>query len=820
MSSKTAPLFDLSEVFWSRALIDNVEYEAKDYTPSAFVSGLSRVFRLVRYPNSISFPDYFSSSEKEQYDYVSGILFFCYFIAGFSLVWALVLLILKCKGEDVGCASGNAFKTYPYQDHKTYSPSFTVAEEGSISLRSSRSQRSRVSEAFEIRLEEASRGARSGQSSRGTLSTLSIKKIKSIRRRARQTQFCFLLFGTCAFICVMILLIWSFSKIGQSLESSEMLLLKTQDTFDEVSTSLQNVETSFNNVRTLANITDLQFSSFCPNGTVNTPMFGIDLEEIAEGTIQSVSGMELLMEKEFISLNQTWESVKNIKDQTEIILDHAIHYSWTVPLYFFLVTVVLMFSMMGVIFAWRGTSGRNFQNFMSYGVLFFIIIFCTLAWLGTMIIGVTSIVSSDICTAGGRPGGPDKTIEDIADQYFTDRNETLYNVIIDYTNGCKMQDPLNRLTDIESSVETMMNSIWREISRIEGIGRDHFEAVCGSPLDEFLGVAHEVTRSFSGIRKALKNTKDALDCSKINPIYTELIHEELCGEIANGLGIGFIWLLMLSICLMVVLSLRAAWRHDTTQESDKSDTVYDEGEEVMFHDEYEEYLEYISKYKHEWEVYEGIESDSAKGGSKNGSEANNEEEEDYMSNSSISENNSGSYCDDDSSGFASSHAESTIPDDISFPSLQITPSVEAGFVDAAVIPSLLPTASSDEEEEMDTFHFESLDVVDAGFSRIRKDEDLLLSPKVASTRRISNEIKHAASHLTEKSKRSSLGEELDYILKDSSSDGNSEIMRTMSSFEHPAAPYENIIEKDTLDGAQLRTKESIEAELDRRFGRG
>jgi hypothetical protein len=38
------------------------------------------------------------------------------------------------------------------------------------------------------------------------------------------------------------------------------------------------------------------------------------------------------------------------------------------------------------------------------------------------------------------------------------------------------------------------------------------------------------------------------------------------------------------------------------------DKVYDENEaaENMVLDEHEEYLAYISKYKHEWEDYEGI----------------------------------------------------------------------------------------------------------------------------------------------------------------------------------------------------------------------
>eukprot|EP00547_Thalassionema_nitzschioides_P011092 CAMPEP_0194259380 /NCGR_PEP_ID=MMETSP0158-20130606/43430_1 /TAXON_ID=33649 /ORGANISM="Thalassionema nitzschioides, Strain L26-B" /LENGTH=612 /DNA_ID=CAMNT_0038999155 /DNA_START=572 /DNA_END=2407 /DNA_ORIENTATION=+ len=612
--------------------------------------------------------------------------------------------------------------------------------------------------------------------------------------------------------------------MGQSLENSEVILLKAQDILDGVASSLQNIESSFNSIHASINSTDIEFSSFCPNGRTGVSIFGVDLESIAAGIRQSVGDMDVLMNEDFKSLNQTLERVQNTKNQIEIVLDNTLQYSWTIPLILFTVALVVMISMMGVISAWRGRSGQNFQNFMSYGVLFFMIVFCTLGWVATIGTGVGGMVSVDICTAGGRPGGPDTTIRDIVNHHFTDKNDTLYKLITDYTSGCEMHDPLNRLTVIESNMQTWISLSWKELSNIDEIGRQHFESVCGHPLDGFLSVAYDVTKSFSTIRTSLDNTKNALNCTKINPIYSGVVHDEVCGEIVTGLGVGFVWLLLLSICLMVMLSLRASWLQEIEQ-SDRSATVYDEGEEVLIHDEYEEYLQYISKYKHEWEVYEGINSGSVEGDSKaesTGSIPNVEHV--YLSNSSNSESNSASFCDDDS-GFASSQAESTIPDDISFLSLQITPSIEAGLGNVAVIPSLLPAASS--EEEMDTFEFESLELVanDNRLSRISKDEDLLsgvASTPAATNTAVSSVIRQAANHLTESaraksnsndevevelgqfavSKKSSSDGDSIIMMRESSSDGDSAIMKTMSSFG-PSAHGENN-EKEIYYGVELR----------------
>lgn len=54
---------------------------------------------------------------------------------------------------------------------------------------------------------------------------------------------------------------------------------------------------------------------------------------------------------------------------------------------------------------------------------------------------------------------------------------------------------------------------------------------------------------------------------------------------------------------MFMITFRASWRHQI-----EADELYaeDEVDENMFVDEYEEYLAYISKYKHEWDEYEGF----------------------------------------------------------------------------------------------------------------------------------------------------------------------------------------------------------------------
>jgi hypothetical protein len=104
-------------------------------------------------------------------------------------------------------------------------------------------------------------------------------------------------------------------------------------------------------------------------------------------------------------------------------------------------------------------------------------------------------------------------------------------------------------------------------------------------------------------RKALISAFDSLQCAPINDIYIQAIHGAFCTDSAQGLAWAFVLFSIVATGGMTMLSTRACLYKQVREEE-----VYDESEvaENMILNEHEEYLAYISKYKHEWEEYRGI----------------------------------------------------------------------------------------------------------------------------------------------------------------------------------------------------------------------
>ena len=90
-----------------------------------------------------------------------------------------------------------------------------------------------------------------------------------------------------------------------------------------------------------------------------------------------------------------------------------------------------------------------------------------------------------------------------------------------------------------------------------------------------------------------------LECEKIHSLFASAVNNSLCSDAVGAIAWSFLFFLCLGVSTMVMITLRASWIQRMDDEK-----IYDESEvaENMFVDEHEEYLTYISKYKHEWEV--------------------------------------------------------------------------------------------------------------------------------------------------------------------------------------------------------------------------
>jgi hypothetical protein len=154
-------------------------------------------------------------------------------------------------------------------------------------------------------------------------------------------------------------------------------------------------------------------------------------------------------------------------------------------------------------------------------------------------------------------------------------------------------------------VQESIDVLWQEISKVDSIGRSQIMETCGgTELEQLLFDARTLAKLLTSIRRSLDSTSLSVSCPRINPIYVSLVHDTICTEVASASARGFIFFLVLGIAMMTMVSLRAAWLRIVPEEKVYHDAI--DIAENMVLDEHEEYLRYISKYKHEWEEYRGF----------------------------------------------------------------------------------------------------------------------------------------------------------------------------------------------------------------------
>ena len=740
----------------------------------------------MRFLHSDNFADFVSPQRQEQVDYAYGVLFFSSVLVFVAFSWGLLLVIMKCRGRGSGCASGKVFQTRGEASVNT--PSTSSEDSGEL-------------------------GSQNGAMSSLTSLTFSGADLEANRKRARRTRAAFLVFGMGAMVSIVLLLVFSFARIKESIEATGNLMAATQDIIDQVQSALRTVESAGQQASTIVSKTNLNFSSVCPNATGSDQVLGIDLESFTALATDEFEALKAIMAQNLTAINTTVNKIQEIKDEVEIDIEYTQQYSWVIPGIFFGVAITTTIAMLGVTLAWRGRSGRTFQKVMSCGTLPLLIVLCLVCWIFTIAAAAGAISSGDACIAAGDPTGPDSTIAQILERYDLDQNGTTYRMIYAYSNACRIQNPAQELVDFEERLQTSVNSIWRGISKIDAAGRDNIADACGQNLDEFLDGTRQLAKSLSIIRKATDSAIGTLDCRTINPIYVGVVHEIICEDVATGLGVAFILLLVLSTCLMLLITLRAAWLHQHDG-NDDDHKVYDENDVAnnMVVDEHEEYLAYISKYKHEWEDYEGIKSGDMEN---NGSTGSSDCEEDRSDDEEV-------YYDEGigQSEYESSVEESTIPDDISFPSLQITPSIAAAAASTTLVPDLLPRGYFDEDEKQE---IQAIEFMAPGIIPLTIDTSMMVDD---------DDDSEANGGLTmdwqfRGNDEETLEEDIEVCLSNANkravefyqaNDDDSIVDKIMKSFEVPSGSVndDEVIEV-LYDAQQLRTKESIEAELDLRY---
>lgn len=243
------------------------------------------------------------------------------------------------------------------------------------------------------------------------------------------------------------------------------------------------------------------------------------------------------------------------------------------------------------------------------------------------------------------------------------------------------------IVELERASQDKVDEIWAHISAVDSFGRSALSEECGgSGLDELLSASRNIAKLLTKVRRALDSASDSLLCERIDPLYTATVHSTICTDFAEASAWGAVTFCLLGISMMVLITLRASWR----LRIDEDKIYHDESEiaENMVVDEHEEYLRYISKYRHEWQEYNGFGSTSMKK-STSFSASEDEDDIDFESRSgSVSLRTASVDADERGRHIRHRDEDETSIDsgEISFPSLDVPPTDDSSADNSHMVP--------------------------------------------------------------------------------------------------------------------------------------
>jgi hypothetical protein len=209
-----------------------------------------------------------------------------------------------------------------------------------------------------------------------------------------------------------------------------------RDLIQQVNSSANSIADAVSGASEIVQETSLSIETVCPNVGITDleARIGMDLTVLVNATTEALNYvMETSMEKTG-NFSELIDRLQKGLDNFESTVEQGEEWMWMVPTILFVVCIVVSTAMFGVILAWKGKSGRNIQNLLSYMVLPLLIATAISCWFMVLAASMGAMVGSDACTGGSSTGSPDDTIRQVLGMIELKPNSTLRESILTYTN--------------------------------------------------------------------------------------------------------------------------------------------------------------------------------------------------------------------------------------------------------------------------------------------------------------------------------------------------------------------------------------------------
>ena len=535
------------------------------FQPDLFVptSVIRRLHAWPRYGLPSSTSALASGNSEQQKDYVVGIIIGSLIILGVAILWALVLLILKCCGRRVGCASGRPHAPKPPLRQNNHQEGFEVTESA------------KKIQYVEEEVENADPSKHTFDENEHYKSYLQKyeRDLKKHKRSMLLTRISFMLAGLTAIIASTLFFAKGAEELVQSLETVQLSLDLADINLDKAI----NVSDTFVAAQERVNEEKLIFADesneFCDLNATDSPV----VAEI-QAAINDLATASKALTTQFVDsatdLAEDLRAARELTYEVNTSLDKVKPFFYIAVAFSAVLDVIILSLMLSVALQWAGKKPRGCQCLLRCVRNVFIIpilfIFMFLAWLFCSVFVIAAVAGADFCMR------PDEYVLSFLEKYeerFTSGSMVL-SFLKYYVSACnESYEPIEIPEMVPEGLEAAVTAVhsFLEYGQYNNTFTEVLDSICsnsGDRINELASVLHQQLHVLVG---ALVGIANVLQCSSMNPIYTTAIHKATC---VNGVG-GLAWLfwtqITIAVACMVMITLRAAWYGVPTEEDEEKE---------------------------------------------------------------------------------------------------------------------------------------------------------------------------------------------------------------------------------------------------------
>jgi hypothetical protein len=400
---------------------------------------------IPRESRSTTFSDFFSSDQEAQGRYVKGLIGLGSFLVSFVFLWYLVLLVLKLKDHEVGCASGRAFAT------KASSPTTSLSETDESNRETSLRDvdKENVSAEFLVGYSpspssvvkykrELDSNPPDDNERNHVPSTCRCCSDHSLHvwQRQHRTRLAYFFFAALSLICSVLLLTSTYQPFEDATDNAGRVVIEGGTIVDSIESVVQAMEGAAQAADEIIRTIPLNFTQLCPD--VAPAFFGNELGVDPQDIV-------LFLDTEYDDFlefaRENMDMVQEVASQVRGVLgdvDGAIQKTEeklvALPVLIAFIVVFTVLSTTGVFLAMcrepLDSKPTSFERFLAWAVLPAMIIWTLLGWTLVICFCFGTVVASDLCISDG---GPDATIRSILEAQRFDPNGATFALVTAYT---------------------------------------------------------------------------------------------------------------------------------------------------------------------------------------------------------------------------------------------------------------------------------------------------------------------------------------------------------------------------------------------------